>query len=125
MNENLQEFLYDWAAIIVFILALSVFFVVLKSETETLQAVQTALISDPTVYESRETTSNNTLSGCSLLFSIHSGLESDIEIDGRLISKDTNADSFDYTIIDRSAVYSAVLSVGHDGKLTKVSYYKK
>lgn len=125
MNENTLDFLYNIAMIIIFITALSLFFILLPRSETTVALLKESMSRDKAIYESNSSVEEYTVSGAEIIGNIHLGLSTDIQVDSIYIPLDIDATSFDYSFISPESRYEVWNYIGLDGKLDWIVYKRK
>lgn len=123
MDENLADFLHDVFMVLVFITALSLFFVLNPASKNTVELIEGTINSDKDVMESKEYEKEYvTVTGADIIGNILSGLETDINVSGKYIAFDESPYAIDYSSINETGMYKVTPLIGHDGVVKSVEY---
>lgn len=125
MEDNIQVFLVSSLSVFVFIMALVLFFSIHQNAVNMNVALEDTLNSGKTLFESEGEGTDTYVTGAQIICSIHTGLESDIEVDHMLIDRTVDSNSFDYTQIDQLSNYTSMKSINGLGKIEKIVYIKR
>lgn len=123
MDENLADFLHDVIMVMVFISALSLFFVLNPASRNTVELIEGNINSDKDVMESKEYEKEYvTVTGADIIGNILNGLETDISVSGKQITVDESPYAIDYSSINKAGIYKVKPYIGHDGLVKSVEY---
>lgn len=124
MDENLHEFLYQIAAILIFIAASMLFWFIVKASFQMKEAFQTAYNTQGTLWESKTALSEEDwVKGSDIIFSIYYGIECPITVEGIEISENEDVIECDLSIIDKIKKYKRSYQINEHGRVIKVNYY--
>lgn len=122
MSENTVDFLYDIMMTVLFIAALTLFFVIHSASGDTLKLLKTSISDERAVYESHSDIDEYEVSGAEIIMSIYSGLTTDIEVDGTFIPKDTDAAVFNFSVISPWRKYKMIYDMDTHGEIVQIVY---
>jgi hypothetical protein len=123
MDENLADFLHNVFMVLVFISALSLFFVLNPASRNTVELIEANINSDKDIMESKEYEKEYvTVTGADIIGNILNGLETDISVSGNRITVDESPYVIDYSSIDRTGTYKVIPLIGQDGFVKLVEY---
>ena len=123
MDENLADFLHDVFMVMVFISALSLFFVLNPASRNTVELIEANINSDKDVMESKEFEKEYvTVTGADIIGNILNGLETDIYVSGKQITVDESPYAIDYSSISKTGQYKVIPYIGQDGLVKSVEY---
>lgn len=121
-NNRFHDFT---VAIFFFVIAISLFMIMNTTINANIKVVKNSLVEDKALYQSDFGAKELTASGASILSKIYNGLDVDLIIDGRVISKNTDGNSFDYSSLDNMATYGVKDNIDTTGKVTAITYTKQ
>lgn len=123
MNENVQEFIYNWIGIIMLTLSISLFLFIYLSINDMNNIIYKSENLDASLYENNININDKLISGDEIIFQIHKGLICDIEVAGKSIDKNTDPIEFDYTLINLEKRYKIKNKFDSRGIINKIIYY--
>lgn len=123
MNENIQEFLYNWLGIIILFLAISLFLMIYLRTIDMNNHVYKSYNSDRVLYENVYKIKDKKVTGAEIIYQIYKGLVCDIQVDNVLIQKEIDTFEFDYLTINPDKKFSVENKIDSSGKIMKIIYY--
>ncbi len=125
MEENISKTLSYVFAVLFFIAAISVFFVMYNGSLDTMGLVKKAVSGSGPVYETKPEKSSCFVTGAEVLGLIKSGDETTIRIDNVSVLSKTDRETFNFSLIDVDALYSVEYIFQNTGEIQSVIYQKK
>lgn len=125
MEENFVKAISYAAVIVTLIVAISLFFVLYESCEDILSFVNKALTDKGVVYQAEEICEEKTVTGAEIIGSMLNGLKTGIFIDSVFVSEAVDADSFNYSLIDISSLYTVEYIFSSLGETKFIKYYKR
>ncbi|WP_010250305.1 hypothetical protein [Acetivibrio cellulolyticus] len=125
MGENLADFLFDVAMILVFVSALSLFLFLNPLSEKNVELLAGTINRDKEVAENRVYNSEyTTVTGADIISDIINGLEADIIVDSKYISKDVDIfkDDFSFSSINERGNYKVKRNIDSNGIVESVKY---
>lgn len=125
MSENLADFLFDVAMVLVFVIALSLFLYLTPLSSKNVELLSNTINRDKEITENREYNMDyTTVTGADIIGNIINGLETDIRVDGWYIHKDENfyADDFKFDSINERGRYKVKKDINSNGIVELVEY---
>lgn len=121
MNENINEFIYDAFMACVFIVAISVFFIIYEVSSQNINSFENMYDREVLIVENADKEIRIVDKGM-IVASLYSGLQCDIEVEGILFNKDLSP--YNYTLIQEGE-YSLNPIIDIGGKVIKVDYIRR
>ncbi len=125
MDENLVKTLFYSAVTFMLIAAISLFFVLYGNSDDMFTLVNKAITDKGIVYQTNKTDAVKTATGAEIIGSIKNGLNADIFIDSFFVPVTVDTDSFNYSLIDISSVYSMEYVFSQLGETILIKYIKQ
>ncbi|NLN65545.1 MAG: hypothetical protein GX144_09100 [Clostridiaceae bacterium] len=126
MDENVSKMLSIISITFLIVIAISLFFVLYWNSLDTITLINHSINDQGTVYEvSGENVQYTDVRGGDIAGCIKNGLETDILIDSHVVLCTQDANSFDFSLIDKSAWYSVQYFFNDSGEVTSVQYRKR
>lgn len=125
MGENLADFLFDVAMVLMFVIALSLFFNLNPLSKKNIELLSASITMDKEIAESVEyNVEYTTVTGADIIGNIINGLETDIIVDNQYIPKDVNyfSEEFNFNIINKSNKYKVTRNINSQGIVESVEY---
>lgn len=125
MYENMRTALGETSGILVFLIAVSLFFYVAQARINTVSAFESVYQRDASVLLTHQEIEAETITGTDLLLSFGDGLEYPIQIGARSFDAGSRDMAAALSTIDRTGVYLIRRSWNEDGTLNKINYLKQ
>lgn len=126
MDENIIKAISYTSVVLMLIIALSLFFVLYKSSSDIITIANQAITDKGAVYQVEKREEGRIIvTGADIIGAIKNGLETNIYVDSFYISKITDADLFNYSLFNHSALYIMEYVIIETGEIEAVRYYKK
>lgn len=124
MEENIFKSI-SYAAVTFFLIAaISLFFMLYENCGYTLTIVNKAITDKGAVYQAENTCDDKTVYGAEIIGSIKNGLKTDIFIDSVCVFANTDANSFNYSLIDILSLYTVEYIFSPAGETECIKYSK-
>lgn len=130
MEENIFKSI-SYAAVTFFLIAaISLFFMLYENCGYTLTIVNKAITDKGAVYQAENTCDDKTVYGAEIICLIKNGPKIDIFIDSVFVfantdeNTDTDADSFNYSLIDSLSLYAVKYILSPTGEIECIKYSK-
>jgi hypothetical protein len=124
MEENIFKSI-SYAAVTFFLIAaISLFFTLYENCGHTLTIVNKAITDKGAVYQTENICEDKTVSGAEIIGSIKNGLKTDIFIDSVCVFANTDANSFNYSLIDILSLYTVEYIFSPAGETECIKYSK-
>jgi hypothetical protein len=125
MEENLVKLISHTAVLVMLLAAISLFFILFENCENILSNVNRAITDKGVVYQTSETCEEKIVSGAEITGMIRNGPETDIYINSVHVPAHTDADSFDYSVIDISASYAVEYVFSPAGETESIKFIKR
>lgn len=125
MEENLVKLISHSAVLVMLIAAITLFFMLFSNCEDILSNINQAITDKGAVYQTSEIVEEKTVSGAEITGLIKNGLETDIFINSVPVPAYTDADSFDYSVIDISSLYTVEYVFSPTGKTKSIKFLKR